>query len=540
MPLVSCARIGQDLIQWLTNATQAQRDALCAALACPDNDTYQLLSCAGAPIASGDQVPTCAELTAAIQSVSFNTANTNTALFSGSGSTVNPKRVDVRISAEPDNAVDARVDGLYSGVTRMSWDNTTSEITFTDQNGNVTTIDLSQFLTDIHITGAAFDPVTAQLTLTPNDPAQPDVVVDLAALAKTSTEDTPTISMLGDGSPGNKLRANARASQIVGNRLQMQPDGLYVPAALDSVATADSATIDLSGAGSVADPLTGAVRVSAAPGNRIQVLADGLAVIDEAPVNLAVQFVSVSGNDANDGSRASPLATLREALRRISMGPGVGRYMIAFKAGETFNIDTEVAETPNASLIFSVYDDPIYGDAVMADPAPGYYAWAAPNLSRPVLDFGVYNVAGFLATPVVRAANIRLDGFVVLGPSQTPTYPGVQHYNFETAGELNQRGCDITMRSAFTYLARAQIMWGQGLILTLPANTTWGEYRSTYTADEDNAFNIPFSAPGYPSFTGRASNARALLTPANIQSYGGYDVTTKSTFGWDVTWDIFA
>ena len=58
--------------------------------------------------------------------------------------------------------------------------------------------------------------------------------------------------------------------------------------------------------------------VSTSEGNLIQVRADGLYAALAAAPNLQNQYVSSStGNDNNDGTRASPLKTITAALNRL-------------------------------------------------------------------------------------------------------------------------------------------------------------------------------------------------------------------------------
>lgn len=78
------------------------------------------------------------------------------------------------------------------------------------------------------------------------------------------------------------------------------------------------------------------ISVSPDSGNLIQSRTNGLFVQLAAPPDLSVQYVSsVSGNDANPGTRAQPLKTLAMAMSRL---PSYTSGSILLKEGETFPV----------------------------------------------------------------------------------------------------------------------------------------------------------------------------------------------------------
>lgn len=70
-------------------------------------------------------------------------------------------------------------------VTSLSVDNVAHTITYTREDGTTDVIDLAAATTEIYVDGGSFDATTGVLTLTDNDGASPDVVIDLSGYAVT-------------------------------------------------------------------------------------------------------------------------------------------------------------------------------------------------------------------------------------------------------------------------------------------------------------------------------------------------------------------
>lgn len=134
------------------------------------------------------------------------------------------------ISTDPNNILTLGTDGetfldctAVKGcetVTSISYDASTYEMTFLDENGDSTVVNLAALAADIFVTGATYDATTGVLTLTDNDASTPDVIVNLSALISqlqnnndgtythTSGDGSvTTINVLGDG-PNNLLVAS--------------------------------------------------------------------------------------------------------------------------------------------------------------------------------------------------------------------------------------------------------------------------------------------------------------------------------------------
>lgn len=143
--------------------------------------------------------------------------------------------------------------------------------------------------------------------------------------------------------------------------------------------------------------------VSTANGNLIQVKPDGLYAALAAAPNLQNQYVSSStGNDANDGTRASPLKTLVRAIEKLPNNTSGNIWLLE---GDVFPIrgsgdPTTWGTTINyfgtpigtGSRVVTIYP---YGPqtdsyAGLEVNAVNFYSWLIPSLNRPVLEFGHY------------------------------------------------------------------------------------------------------------------------------------------------------
>ena len=87
-------------------------------------------------------------------------------------------------------------------LTSLSYNSANYELTFTDENGDTTVVNLAALAADIFVTGATYDASTGVLTLTDNDAGTPDVTVNLAALISQliNNNDGSYTHTSGDGS----------------------------------------------------------------------------------------------------------------------------------------------------------------------------------------------------------------------------------------------------------------------------------------------------------------------------------------------------
>jgi|GEM_PF-6795249 len=139
----------------------------------------------------------------------------------------------------------------------------------------------------------------------------------------------------------------------------------------------------LHGDGTEADPL--GIELSKNAGNLLEIRDDGLYYGTSATDDLLNLYVdTVSGDDENIGSRAEPLKTLNEALKRT---PWDKTNNIHLHAGQTFTLDINV-QVNACTRNFHVYADPyVDGDKVpeTSPENPVYYYWSASGLSRPTI-----------------------------------------------------------------------------------------------------------------------------------------------------------
>lgn len=126
------------------------------------------------------------------------------------------------IGVETANQIRLSVDGTsivkdgttgHLGAVAPVWDNVAKTITFPATNGGAqTVIDLSQFTTDIYVTGGTWDIATTTLTLSDNDGTTPDITVDLGTLLGVSADANNLLTAGSD----NKAFIDAAAIRAVG------------------------------------------------------------------------------------------------------------------------------------------------------------------------------------------------------------------------------------------------------------------------------------------------------------------------------------
>lgn len=123
MALVSCARVGEALTQWLGFASQLKKAELCNALGCGPTDeeiAAVFMDCAGVAHVPGAQLPTCEQMdqaiTDAINALQLLTENSNSIAFSqdGVGILGGTLTADVILDPDPNNILSVGDDGLHA------------------------------------------------------------------------------------------------------------------------------------------------------------------------------------------------------------------------------------------------------------------------------------------------------------------------------------------------------------------------------------------------------------------------------------------
>ena len=127
--------------------------------------------------------------------------------------------------------------------TSLAYNAGTSILTYTDEDGVSTNLDLSALTTDVYVTGATL--AGSVLTLSDNDAGTPDVVVDLAAFATDFTDnaDGTYLFTAGDGAT---LTVDTRAASNPITDAGGYFAGTNVEAALQEIGAAMAADIEVS------------------------------------------------------------------------------------------------------------------------------------------------------------------------------------------------------------------------------------------------------------------------------------------------------
>lgn len=127
-------------------------------------------------------------------------------------------------------------------LTVLGYDAGTATLTYLDENGNATVVDLAALTSDIHVDGATWDAASMTLTLTDNDGGTPDVVVDLSSLQGSMTDNSDGTYLYDAGNGTTTvIDTNTPASADAGNLLSTGSDGrpLLDGAGITALATVD-------------------------------------------------------------------------------------------------------------------------------------------------------------------------------------------------------------------------------------------------------------------------------------------------------------
>lgn len=284
--------------------------------------------------------------------------------------------------------------------------------------------------------------------------------------------------------------------------------------------------------------------ISPQSGNRIEVRDDGIGVWDEAPPNLATQYVdAVGGNDGNAGTQASPLRTVAQAMRNIvNLSSGYGTFTIALRAGQTHVINEDLSHFSGiTSYRFVGYGDPVFGWSDRAF-CPGQYVFNIKEYDRPTLDIRPFTNdthPEYDLLPYFTAASVRLNSVKLIVRSATNNYPGAATFPFNVLGLLQGLGSDISLLTGAA-LARPESVWLLGCNVFMEPGARFVDplYSPVLTIDGARGESPQAACGDVPAHTIRAVNGRDELTPENL----GFtvDASTKTIFNGGTSWDIFA
>jgi hypothetical protein len=128
----------------------------------------------------------------------------------------------------------------FETTTAVSYNPLTKTITYTDEDGGVTNLDLSALALDVYVSGSSYNASTMVLTLTDTNGATPDVVLNLADLKQVAYTDSATVDFSGTGETATPLTASVKIDATPGNLVTSTATGIQVtPLAVTSLATTE-------------------------------------------------------------------------------------------------------------------------------------------------------------------------------------------------------------------------------------------------------------------------------------------------------------
>lgn len=285
-----------------------------------------------------------------------NVGSTSTAVVSGTGSTggasgvpASPLKVDVKISADADNVLTARMDGLYAAKTVIP----PSSVVVAD----------SQSVT-MTGTGLSTSPIISDVIV---DPATNNILSKSAAGVKAvvGVASSTSISVTGSGTTGSPLTAAAIISPTAGNGLSATANGLFATSGISTVAVASSTTATVSGNGTSGSPLTVAAKISTVNTNILTPDSDGL----NATIHTSTSY---SFTPTGIGTAASPLggyvrvsATAGNAITTVTDGLYVDAAAVRghpTMAAGTNTVSLTAAGTYTAVIVHCVFHYKVNND----------------------------------------------------------------------------------------------------------------------------------------------------------------------------------
>lgn len=288
------------------------------------------------------------------------------------------------------------------------------------------------------------------------------------------------------------------------------------------------------------------VQLSKLGGNQIKKLDDGLYFGYQArPEDANLYVSSVSGNDANTGTRDKPLRTVHAALNRIAEVGFNGAYNIYLKCGEDHEFPPTRVWLPQAltTILFSWYGDAKYPDeyTVMME-GSAYNPMYAPDLNRPRLRYTDFNDGK--------------SGIVYSGIDTSGTLK-VYHHGLDVSYESYRAGGvvgagyyheEISFEGCIVRLPKVRIQIGSAGVVRLRSN------KFMNTSDTLPNFLVSDLTPAvwvfdmlpeqgqstkYPGYARVLGNEKQVLKPTNICFLAEVNTQTRSTFGFSTNWDIF-
>jgi hypothetical protein len=283
------------------------------------------------------------------------------------------------------------------------------------------------------------------------------------------------------------------------------------------------------------------IPLSADPGNLIEPRTDGLFYGLTAPPSTAQLFVSSSsGNDANLGTKASPLETIAEAISRSENRPVT--YQIVLRCGETHHVDAMAPDRSAAQVEFWWYDDPIYGDFnTAAAGCISYTPTIADDLTRPILMFHriettTHETAGFMYEQV-NYNGINLKFVDDVPGSILPDGPDAINRVTRFRSETRFIGCVIDMPSYAGPIFRQCDVFYLNTIINGDTDDRYYILNEIISTSYANGTNHA-ACGSRPAYTATVSNIATAIVLASFFDLR-YDAPSQQSFNAAIGWDIF-
>ena len=298
----------------------------------------------------------------------------------------------------------------------------------------------------------------------------------------------------------------------------------------------------LKGSGKTSEPL--GVQLSSVTGNQLQIRDDGLYYGTTAPADISALYVSgAEGSDNNLGGRNAPLETLQHAIDIIAARNMGGKYTIFLQAGETFIIPRSTyLGTGPYTITLCYYNDPLFGDLRSNS---GWWPSADARLQRPTVVVDTYKSGN-----LVEAASFNADIMTAL------TFEGVNLTVRNSAGpttgggwffywnRLDFQGGDLSIEGDTTGIGTAaNILLRQcNYSRSGKSQVFIGDYAPQlfYQVLINEGVTVKDPAGKGPDVVGRKTNLYTDMKVSEVMALASYNSDTKTFFGWNANWDIFA
>ncbi|MFU2079353.1 hypothetical protein ACLQ91_02040 [Avibacterium endocarditidis] len=299
------------------------------------------------------------------------------------------------------------------------------------------------------------------------------------------------------------------------------------------------------------------LRVSALEDNQLKVRDDGLYQGNTARPDLANLFVANHGNDNNPGTREAPLRTIQAAIDKLEDIPAY--YHIWLHEGDDF--EWVYSHKSFARVIINVYGASVDSTFPISTPKnPHYRGYTAKNFPRPTINVRVKDVNGVITREFLRCQEATIRGVKIAIHNKFEGYddgskPGSFTGIFDATDSITIHGCiidevtkGVSVGSGLgayrddVLLRGPRILWIDSLSKTLPnfATSSYTTQISLISWNQDRLMGLG-DAPDHEALIKSATAFQDMSRGMKEKiSSVIFDDTTKSVFGMNLNWDIFA